>query len=339
MPILVISGLLGVVFAFLGLLIGLILVAFGVRGHTRRTIRITVACYAAAVPLTLFVALPLLSSYLVANASTRPQDRALRTDPSEFGRSFRPVEFPARDGARLSGWYLEGDASRPLILFTHGLFRDRREVVERVSRLNRLGYPSLVFDLRGHGASERRTVSLGFTERLDVLGARDFARGRLNHRRVVLGGVSMGAAAAFLAAAEAPEEVAGLIADSPFPSLDDTIRRHVRLLLGLPGFPFDRLFVWNLTRMGGFSPEDLDILAAARSLDSLPVLLIYGREDRRMPPAVAEAIHAAIPSPEKELLLVPAADHGAAFRVDPEGYIEAIVRLCGAIDQVTRVGK
>ena len=111
---------------------------------------------------------------------------------------------------------------------------------------------------------ERKPVSLGFTERLDVLGALDLARGRLNHRRVVLGGVSMGAAAAFLAAGEAPGEIAGLIADSPFESLEDTNRRHTRLILGLPGFPFDRLFVWNLTRIGGFSPGSLDLLARER---------------------------------------------------------------------------
>lgn len=332
MPILVISGLLGAAFALLGLLIGLILIAFGVRGHSRRTIRITAGAYVLFLPLVLFVALPLLASYLVAHAGTRPQDRNLALDPGDFDRPFRTVEFAARDGARLSGWYLEGDPSKPAILFAHGLFRDRREVLERVCRLNQLGYPGLVFDLRSHGASEKRTVSLGFIERQDMLGAFDLARERLGRRRVALAGVSMGAVAAFLAAAEIPEELAGLIADSPFQSLDETIRRHTRLLLGLPAFPFDRLFVWNLTRLGGFSPGDLDLMSSAGSLTSLPVLLVYGEDDRRMPPLVAGRLHGAIPSPEKHLLLVPEADHGAAFRVDPDGYIEAVVRLLAPID-------
>jgi outer membrane protein assembly factor BamB len=52
------AGLLGVAFAFLGLLTGLILRSFGVRGHARRTFVIVAACYVVALSLILLVGAP-----------------------------------------------------------------------------------------------------------------------------------------------------------------------------------------------------------------------------------------------------------------------------------------
>jgi outer membrane protein assembly factor BamB len=54
----VVAALLGAAFALLGLLTGLLLLFFGVRGHGRRIIWIAAACYAVALPLILFVGGP-----------------------------------------------------------------------------------------------------------------------------------------------------------------------------------------------------------------------------------------------------------------------------------------
>jgi len=324
MPILIISAVFAALFLLLGLVGWGTLRLFGSRGHAGRTFKIAGFAYLVMLPLLLGVGTPLILSYLVVNASTRPMDQILLSSPENFGRAFTPVSFRAIDGPLIRGWWMDGDPSLPPIIYAHGLFRNRQELLERACRLNELGYPSLLIDLRSHGESEAAPISLGFQERQDVLGARQFLRHRQNASQCVYFGVSMGAVACLMAAADQPADAAGLILDSPFDSLSDTVARHVDLLLGLPAFPAARIFTWNLGRMAGFDPAQDDALRAAASLGSLPTLLIYGKNDRRMPPEVAQRVFDALPTPEKRLVFVEGADHGAAFKADPELYLNTV---------------
>jgi pimeloyl-ACP methyl ester carboxylesterase len=134
----------------------------------------------------------------------------------------------------------------------------------------------------------------------------------------------MGAAAAVLAASQDPRHVESLVADSSFASLERTVEHHAELLLGFPAAPFSRVFLWNFSRIGHFDPTSVNILQAARKLDHLPVLLIYGSNDRRMPRSVAEAVYNAIPGRDKRLLFVEGANHGAAYREAPQVYLNAV---------------
>ncbi|UCF36949.1 MAG: hypothetical protein JSU96_19440, partial [Acidobacteriota bacterium] len=234
MPTLVLSSVIAVLFALVGGLIWLILFLFKKRGHGRRTAKYTGIAYLVFLPLALFILFPLLVSQLIANASTRPQDQQITQQPSDFGRAFEEVRFTSSDGVELSGWFLPGEATKPTILFTHGLFRNRFEVLERTCRLNALGYPALVFDLRNHGRSSMRQVTLGGRERLDVLAAKAFLLQKKEAEGIVLAGVSLGAVACIGAAQEDLPGVAALVIDSPFDTLRDTVGRHIELFLSLP---------------------------------------------------------------------------------------------------------
>jgi len=97
----------------------------------------------------------------------------------------------------------------------------------------------------------------------------------------------------------------------------------------LPSFPFADLFVWNFTRITQYAAEDLNTLEALRRLDEIPVLLIYGKEDRRLPPLGIQNIFDAIPSAKKKLILFENATHGAAYRINPELYVETLVEFLG----------
>lgn len=322
MPTLILALLLGVPFALVGIITWLMGMLLGVRGRGRRIARNVFLAWLAALPIWLFLAVPLLGSWLLSQASTRPDERNLTSVPADFGVEFESVRFPSRDQAvQLAGWWLPADTGKPAVVFGHGLFRSRREILERACALNRCGYPVLLFDFRGHGDSDPGPLTLGYRERLDVLGAVDFARLRTALPRTLLAGVSMGATAALLAAAEDPERVAGVLADSPFLSLHATVGRHVWLFLRLPAFPFTQVFTWNLARLGSFPPEELDLRRALPRLDSIPVLLVYGRDDPRMPPEEAEEILRLVPSTRKRLWFVEGAGHGAAFQKQPEAYV------------------
>ena len=228
----------------------------------------------------------------------------------------------------LRGWWMDGEEAKATLIFGHGLFRSRREGLERGSVLNKSGFSVLLFDFRNHGKSDSTSTSLGFLERLDVLGAYDFLKEKRERRRFVLLGVSMGAVAVIHAAGDFQQDLEAIIADSPFQSLNETVAHHAGMLT-LPSFPFANLFKWNLTRIAQYEAEDLNTLEALRRLDEIPVLLIYGKEDRRLPPSGIQNIFDAIPSANKELVVFENATHGAAYRVNPTLYLNTVLEFLG----------
>jgi pimeloyl-ACP methyl ester carboxylesterase len=325
MPILFLSALITIVFALLGSVAWFVLYLFRVRNHGWKTARITSFALVLGLPLLLFLVLPILFSWLIANASTRPQDLVQETTPADFGRSFSEVSFPSRDGLGIKGWLMKSETTLPSIIVGHGLFRNRQEVLERGCRLNEEGFPILLIDFRNHGRSEKKKVSLGYQERLDILGASDYLRSLDGNGGVVFAGVSMGAVASILAASEQTGFLRAVIADSPFADLEETVSQHTNLILRLPSFPFVDLFVWNFARIGGFSAVFLDTSAALRSIHEVPTLLIYGTADRRMPASVAHSLYSAAGCPVKKLVFIEGADHGGAYSTDPDRYIAEIV--------------
>jgi len=326
MVIVIVSLLISVVFGLGGGLVWLAARALRIRSAGWKIFKGTLFSLLLFLPVFGFLITPVLLSYWVTGFGTRPPERRLTDTPADYGNDFIDVEFPSRDGLMLRGWLMKGEESKATLIFGHGLFRSRREGLERGSALNKKGFSVLLFDFRNHGESDLKSTSLGFLERLDVLGAYDFLKEKRGRRRFLLLGVSMGAVAVIHAAGDFQQDLEAIIADSPFQSLNETVAHHIGMLT-LPSFPFANLFIWNFTRITQYAAEDLNTLEALRRLDETPVLLIYGKEDRRLPPSGIQNIFDAIPSAKKELVVFENATHGAAYRINPELYVETVVEF------------
>jgi pimeloyl-ACP methyl ester carboxylesterase len=275
--------------------------------------------FAAALFLFVTVGVPYLLAVLVTRAGTRPMDLELTSSPADYGLSFEEVTFTSTDSVAISGWFLPGGTRKAVVACGHGLFRSRREVLDRAAFFRQQGYDTLVFDFRRHGTSGGERVTLGYQERLDFEGAVEFLRKRRPEAPVVLYGVSMGAGAALLAARETPA-VAAVVADSPFLNIEHTVVHHVELIFGLPRFPFASELLWFLEMRGGFDREDFNLEAAAEALGERPLLVIAGSEDERMPPDLQKRVADASKSPLRRFVSLEGAGHGAAYRVATEAY-------------------
>ena len=275
-----------------------------------------------ALVLAVVVGLPWLLSFAITKAGTRPDERARTDTPVVQGAVYENVEFTTSDGNRLSGWYLPHREHPVTIIMTHGLFRSRYETLDRGVELWRQGYGVLLYDLRRHGQSFAEFSTLGFNERHDVLAAVNFVREHAPGNKIVLMGVSMGAAATFLAATGI-KDIMAIIAESSFLSFSDTIYHHVELVK-VPTFPFAPLLVKFTSWRMNFNPADFDVLKAVEKI-RCPILFIGGTADRRMPnEKVLEPLYAAANHPLKSKLIVEGAPHGRAYDQDREAYIKAI---------------
>lgn len=272
-----------------------------------------------------FGVLPYLFAVLITNAGTRPIDRALTSSPAEFGADFKDVEFQSADGIKISGWLLASRGRGATIIYSHGLFRSRREMLDRAAVLWKLGYGALLYDERNHGESGKARTSLGYLERLDALGAVRFLRETNGEKeKLVLFGISMGATADLLAAAES-NEVSAVVSDSAFLSLEETVAHHVRLFFRIPAFPIANEIEFFVERRAGFDGEDLNALEAVKRIGDRPVLFIAGERDKRIPPDIARRLHAASISQKSDLLIIDAPGtevHGRAYPSAPDVYIK-----------------
>jgi pimeloyl-ACP methyl ester carboxylesterase len=299
------------------------------RSFIVRWIRRLLSGVLALVCIFLFVVLPIGGSLIITNSRFRFPERGPKT-PEDAGLSVEPAEFTSSDGIPLRGWWNPGQASKPVIIFCHGLNRSRLELLERAAESNRRGYGVLLFDLRNHGESGRAYTTIGIHESRDVCAARKYAAEHAPSRPQVLWGVSMGASSAILAAQQCPG-VAAIVSDSSFLSFRETIAHHVGLLFRLPAFPFANLIVAITEWRAGFDADDGDVEAAVRKID-VPILFIAGGADRRMPPALAERLMNASRNPIKKLLVIAGAGHGEAFARDPETYLNAVFEFLAPFD-------
>lgn len=270
------------------------------------------------------VGVPYLLAVLISRAGTRPMDLDLTSSPADYGLAFQEVSFPSTDGVAISGWLLPGGTRKAVVACGHGLFRSRREVLDRAAFFRQQGYEVLLFDFRRHGKSGGERVTLGYQERQDFEGAIEFLLRERPEAPVVLYGVSMGAGAALLAARETPA-VSAIVADSPFLDIEHTVVHHVKLLFGLPRFPFASALLWSLETRGGFDRRDFDLEAAAAALGERPLLVIAGAEDERMPPPLQKRVEEASKSPLSRFVVFENAGHGAAYRVATEAYQKEIL--------------
>lgn len=275
----------------------------------------------------IYVVFPLWASSLVTRATTRPIDRRLTSTPKDYQATYKDVAFTAADGVRLSGWLLPSRDRQATIIFSHGLFRSRRELLERAIDLWRLGYGVLLYDARNHGDSGEARVTLGYNERLDAEAAVRYLRDEVHTTdKIVLFGISMGAATALLAAAETPE-VAAVIADSSYLSFKDTSDHHIRLFMHVPAFPLANEIRGLMQWRGGFDGDKLDALDAVRRLGDRPAMFIAAANDRRMPPDIAQKLFEASASGKRKLLVIdgPGSEvHGHAYQADPQRYVGEI---------------
>ena len=142
----------------------------------------------------------------------------------------------------------------------HGLNRSRIEMVRRAPFVHAAGWNALLIDLRHHGASGGEATTFGAKEKEDVKAAVAPRARALARARSWSGACRSAAASVVFAAAEDPE-VAGVICDSSFRSLDDTVRHHLQLFRGfrwwlriVPSWPVADLALFWMGRRGGFDP-------------------------------------------------------------------------------------
>ena len=235
------------------------------------------------------------------------------------------LEVKTPDGLILRGRYYEYQEGAITEILFHG-YRgsSERDMSGAVERCFSVGHNALLVDQRASGTSDGHVITFGIRERYDAVLWAEAAVERFGKDvRLMLSGVSMGAATVMMAATERlPENVVAILADCGFSSPREIIRKVMKDLRAPIAllYPFVRL---GAILYGGFDPESFSPMEAVKEC-KLPVIFYHGTGDRFVPAEMSERLYEACISDHKRLLLVPEAQHGLAFSVAKEGYLDAL---------------
>ena len=234
------------------------------------------------------------------------------------------VSITSFDGLTLRGRYYEYAKGAPVEILFHGYQgNSERDLCGGVQRCFALGRNALLVDQRASGESDGHVITFGIYERKDCLRWIDFIIEKLGKdTKIMLGGVSMGAATVLMTAGEVlPDNVVCALGDCGYSSAKEIIQKIVKEM-GLPPklvYPFIQLGAWLF---GHFDLEETSCVKAMETC-KIPVILLHGDEDAFVPFEMSEQIYAACNTP-KRLVTVPGAGHGLAFPKDEAAYIQAL---------------
>lgn len=183
-----------------------------------------------------------------------------------------------------------------------------------------LGFNILLPDLRGHAATPG-AIEMGWMERGEIIRWIRKADELFGcQTRVVLHGISMGAAATMIAASEPslPDNVLCAVEDCGYTSSMEAFAQGWRNQTRIPCFPLLNLSSMWCKLLYGWSFSESSPLARIPGC-RIPMLFIHGEEDSLLPVEMARRLYAA-KNGEKELWTLPGVDHGAAYLCAPEEY-------------------
>ena len=236
---------------------------------------------------------------------------------------YEEVFIRSHDSKRLFARYYHVADGAPVEIQCHG-YRGAalRDFCGGAKLARALGHNLLLIDQRGSGRSEGRCTSFGILERHDVLGWANYVADRFPEAKIYLVGISMGAATVLMCRElPLPKNVVGIIADCPYDTPENIIRKVVSGL----GFPTEATMKMERAAarlFGGFSLRAASPLSAV-ARGGVPVLLLHGEDDTFVPCSMSRNIARAATG-DLTLLTFPHADHGLSFTSDPERYETAI---------------
>lgn len=234
------------------------------------------------------------------------------------------VEITSFDGLKLRGTYYEYAPGAPIELMFHGYRGSaERDLPGGVQRCFQVGRSALIVDQRCSGGSEGSVITFGILEHRDCLSWVDFMLRRFGPEvKIILTGISMGAATVMMAGAKPlPDNVIGILADCGYTSARAVIH-HVIGQMGLPPrlcYPFVKL---GARLYGHFDLEETSPLEALRSC-KIPVIFYHGESDDYVPCEMSRENFNACAS-RKKLVTIPGAGHGLSYPVDPQTYLDTL---------------
>ncbi|MBQ8502338.1 MAG: alpha/beta hydrolase [Bacteroides sp.] len=238
------------------------------------------------------------------------------------------------EGTRLHAYYLNApEPTGKTAIVVHGYTDNAISVMQIAYIYNKvMGFNVLMPELYGHGLSEGDAAQMGWLDRLDVLLWMETAEEMFGSKempvRMVVHGVSMGAATTMMVAGEVEHGLHQLpyakcfVEDCGYTSVWDEFGHELWNRFYLPSFPLLNMASFFCNRQYGWNFQQASALEAVKR-STRPMLFIHGEADDYVPTRMVYPLYEAHKGP-KELWTLPDVGHADAFKSNPEEYTRRV---------------
>ena len=215
------------------------------------------------------------------------------------------------------------NVSDSYVIICHQYGESALSMGEYAKHFYELGFNIILPDLRGHGESGYDKASMGWEDRFDIVKWVEYLVNCNENAKIFLFGVSMGGSAVAMTAPEKmPENVKGVIADSCYLSVWESVKGYLEYKK-IPVFPTLNMASAFCEFRNGWSFKDISTLAQAEKTE-LPILYIHGEYDVFVPVSQSNDIFEACPSEKAEQVVIQDGEHARNLKADEDEYWTAV---------------
>jgi uncharacterized protein len=234
--------------------------------------------------------------------------------------AFKTIYLTTSDGFKLEGWLTNVPNAKGSIAMFHGHAGKKTDVLNEALAFQKMGYNTLMVDLRAHGNSQGNTCTIGYNEGEDVKSAFDYLQ-KTGDKNIILYGISLGAAAVTKAVNDHDMAIAKLILEMPFGTLSEAVVGRVKMM-GLPAQPIATLLTFWGGIEHGFWAFNMKPMEYAKKI-KCPVLIQKGRLDPRVTDAEANTIFGNITT-DKKLVFYDSSGHQSLCTKENEKWLSEV---------------
>lgn len=235
-------------------------------------------------------------------------------------KPYQNAYIKSNDNLNLEGFYVDNLPTDNWVLLIHG-YRAKHESMNDFAKLYYdAGYNVLLPELRANGNSEGNYVGMGWLEKEDVKLWIDWIIERQPSAKIIVHGVSMGAATTMmLSGDETRENVKLFIEDCGYTSAWDIFANESKLRFNLPSFPILNLGSGLAKLKAGYSFKEADALNQVKK-STKPMLFIHGMKDDFVPFYMLDELYNAKTEGVKDKFVSETAGHAEAIYADTSTY-------------------
>jgi alpha-beta hydrolase superfamily lysophospholipase len=229
--------------------------------------------------------------------------------------SYETVLLKTAKGISIEAWYCKTDSlEKGTVILFHGITGHKDMLLDVANEFRYWGYNVMLVDFRAHGNSGSNTTTIGFRESEEVKLAYDYVSQK-KEKKIFLYGTSLGAVVVTKAIADYQLQLAGIILEMPFASLQTYLKDKARTL-GFPQQPFGFLATFWIGVERGFNGFKHQTAKYAAKI-KCPVLMQWGAMDEFVLKDETKTVYKAIASTNKKLVVYETAQHTSFLRHDP----------------------
>lgn len=209
--------------------------------------------------------------------------------------------------------------SKIWVIAVHGYTDSASFMVNAAKQFLNYGYNVLMPDLRAHGKSGGKYIGMGWLDKEDIILWIDYLIATYGNIKIILYGISMGAATVMMVSGEAlPSNVRMVIEDCGYTSAWEELSYELKHLFHLPSFPaLNNANLFTIIR-AGYSLRRASSIKQIRK-SKIPILFIHGEQDKFVPFYMLDKLFATAQC-IKEKLVIKNAGHAEAQYIDSEKY-------------------